>query len=130
MLKDILSVSGKPGLYKLLSKSKNMLIIESLTDKKRISVSVTDKIMSLGDISVYTADGETPLHAVLTSIKEKENSAPLGDSPATPNELRAYLAGLLPDFDRNRVYPTDIKKIRKWYNLLVAAGITDFQSND
>lgn len=114
----------------MLSKSKNMLIIESLTDKKRISVSVTDKIMSLGDISVYTADGETPLHAVLTSIKEKENSAPLGDSPATPNELRAYLAGLLPDFDRNRVYPTDIKKIRKWYNLLIAAGITDFQSND
>lgn len=128
MLKTILSISGKPGLFKLVSQGKNMLIIESLVDKKRIPAYAKDKVISLGDIAIYTEEEEIPLHKVLTTIKEKENSAQLSFSPsaAQPDELRKYFAEILPDFDRERVYPSDIKKLLNWYNLLISNNITDF----
>jgi hypothetical protein len=128
MLKTILSISGKPGLFKLVSQGKNMLIVESLADKQRIPAYTKDKVTSLGDIAVYTNEEEVPLHAVFTRIKNKENGqkATLDPSAATPDELRDYLAGVLPDFDREKVYPSDIRKMISWYNLLVASGITDF----
>ncbi len=129
MLKTILSISGKPGLYKLISQGKNMLIVESLVDKKRVPAYGNEKIISLGDIAMYTDDEDVPLREVLTAMKQKENGAAVAMNlkKATPEELRAYLAEVLPTFDRDRVYVTDIKKLISWYNLLVASGMTDFE---
>ena len=128
MLKEILSVSGKPGLYKLVSKGNNLLIIESLTDKKRIPAYARDKVISLSDVSIYTDEEEVSISTILTTIKEKEGGKNISIdlSKAQPDELRAYLAEVLPNFDRERVYPSDIKKLLKWYDLLIANGFTDF----
>lgn len=128
MLRTILSISGKPGLYKLTSRAKNMLIVESLIDQKKIPAHAKDKVISLGDIAIYTEDGETPLHKVLTSVKEKENGevASINPTKASTDELRAYFAEVLPNFDRDRVYPSDIRKLLNWYNILIKAGINEF----
>lgn len=128
MLKTILSISGKPGLFKLISHGKNMLVVESLSDKRRVPAYAKDKVISLGDVAIYTDEGETPLHEVLTAIKNKENagSVSVDSSIAKADELRAYMAEILPNFDRERVYPSDIKKLLSWYNLLVESGMTDF----
>lgn len=128
MLKTILSISGKPGLYKLVSHGKNMLIVESLTDKRRVPAYAKDKVISLGDIAIYTEEEEVPLHEVLTNVLNKEEGkvSSINPSKAAPNELREYFAEVLPNFDRERVYPSDIKKLLSWYNILVKAGITDF----
>ncbi|MCC8146222.1 MAG: DUF5606 domain-containing protein [Bacteroidales bacterium] len=127
MLKEILSVSGKPGLFKLISQGKNMFIAESLIDKKRIPVYMRDKVVSLGDISIYTEDEDIPLATVLENIKKKENGQPIEFNKSIKNdELKVYFESVLPDFDKDRVYPSDIKKIMGWYNLLVKEGLTDF----
>ena len=127
MLKTILSISGKPGLFRLISHGKNMLIVESLVDKKRVPAYAKDKVISLGDIAMYTDADEVPLHQVLTNLKNKENGEKASISTsAKPDELRAYFAEVLPNFDRDRVYPSDIKKLISWYNLLIGVGITDF----
>lgn len=129
MLKTILSISGKPGLYKLVSRAKNMLIVESINaEKKRTPAYGHEKIISLADIAIYTDDAEVPLKDVLTSLKEKENGAvaSIDAKKASSEELRSYMAEILPNFDRERVYLTDIKKLIAWYNILVSNGITDF----
>ena len=133
MLKKILSVSGKPGLYKLVSQGKSMLIVEALTDGRRLPVYARDKIISLGDIAIYTDGDEVPLYEVLNSVKAKEEgkaASSIDAARATPDELRAYMAEVLPNFDRDRVYPTDIKRLLSWYNLLISAGITDFDPQE
>ena len=131
MLKEMLSISGKPGLYKLISKGKNMFIAESLTDQKRIPVYSRDKVVSLGDITMFTNDGDVRLARVFKSIMQKENGETISFSPSiTPNELKTYFAEILPDFDRERVYPSDIKKVMSWYNLLVSSGFTDFEEEE
>ena len=129
MLKTILSISGKSGLYKLVSQGKNMLIVESLTDKKRMPAYGTDKMISLGDIAMYTDEDDVPLQEVFLSIKKKENGQPiaLDIKTATPDELRQYMGKVLPNFDRDRVHLSDIKKLIAWYNLLVANNLTDFE---
>lgn len=128
MLKTILSISGKPGLYKLVSQAKNMLIVEGLQTGKRQPAYAHEKIISLGDIAIFTDDEEVPLGDVLNKIKEKEGGAKVAlDIKKTDNDtLRAYLAEVLPNFDRERVYPTDIKKLISWYNMLVETGNDDF----
>ena len=128
MLKTILSIAGKPGLYKLISQGKNMLIVESLVDKKRVPAYGHEKIISLGDIAMYTDTDDVPLSEVLEAVKKKENgaAATLDVKKAGKAELFAYFGEVLPNFDRDRVYPTDIKKLIAWYNLLIANGITDF----
>ena len=133
MLKKILSVSGKPGLYKLVSQGKSMLIVEALTDGRRLPVYAREKIISLGDIAIYTDGDEVPLYEVLNSVKAKEEGkavCSIDAARATPDELRAYMAEVLPNFDRDRVYPTDIKRLLSWYNLLIGAGITDFDPQE
>ena len=133
MLKKILSVSGKPGLYKLVSQGKSMLIVETLTDGRRLPVYAREKIISLGDIAIYTDGDEVPLYEVLNSVKAKEEGqvvSSIDAARATPDELRAYMAEVLPNFDRERVYPTDIKRLLSWYNLLIGAGITDFDPQE
>ena len=106
-----------------------MLIVESLSaDKKRIPAYGHEKMISLGDIAIFVEDGEAPLKDVLTAIKEKENGnvASIDVKKADDKALNAYLAEVLPDFDRDRVYSRDIKKLISWYNILVTNGITEF----
>lgn len=127
MLKEILSISGKPGLYKLISQGKNMLIVESLIDKKRIPAYTKDKVVSLGDIAVFTENEEIPLAEVFEKIKNKENSLICTiDAKADNDILRKYMFEILPDYDKDKVYPSDIRKMISWYNLLVNNGLTEF----
>ena len=128
MLKTILSISEKPGLYRLIYKTKNMLIVESLQTGKRQPAYAHEKIISLGDIAIFTDEDDVPLGEVLNAIKTKENGAKVSlDIKKADNEaLRAYLAEVLPNFDRERVYTTDIKKLISWYNLLIETGNADF----
>lgn len=129
MLKTILSISGKPGLYKLISQGKNMLIVESLADKKRFPAYGNEKIISLGDIAMYTDSDDVPLREVFASMKKKENGATVAMDlkKTSQDDLRAYLAEVLPTFDRDRVHVSDIKKLISWYNLLVVSGMADFE---
>ncbi len=130
MLKTILSISGKPGLFKLISQGRNMLIVETLDDtKKRLPARGNDKVTSLGDISMYTTEDDIPLSKVLEAVKAKENGAPvsLNIKKASAQELQSYFAEVLPNFDRDRVYNNDIKKLLSWYNILIENGITEFE---
>ena len=118
MLKTILAISGKPGLYKLISQAKNMLIVESVSpDKKRMPIYASDKVISLGDIAMYTDDDEVPLANVLEAVKQKENGAvaALDYKKASAEELHAFMAEVLPEYDRDRVHTSDIKKLIQWY---------------
>ena len=130
MIQGILAITGKPGLYKLISHGNRMLIVESLTDKKRLPAYGTDKIISLADIAMYTDADEVPLNEVLASVKKHENGAVAAIDPkkASADELRNWFAEILPNFDRGRVYNNDIKKLISWYNILVNAGEDDFSS--
>ena len=131
MLKEIVSISGKSGLFKLISKGKNIFIAESLIDQKRIPVYSRDKVVSLGDITVYSDGGDVRLARILQSIKQKENGEVISFSPTiSTEELRTYFSQVVPDFDRDRVYPSDIKKIMNWYNLLVKCGLTEFEEEE
>lgn len=129
MLKTILAISGKPGLYKLISQGKNMLIVEALSaDKKRSPIYASDKVISLGDIAMYTDADEIPLSEVLESVKTKEggNETSLDYKKASDEELGEFMAAVLPNYDRDRVHLSDIKKLIQWYNLLVSNGVTEF----
>ena len=129
MLRTILSVSGKPGLFKLISQGKNMLILETLdATKKRLPVYAHDKVISLGDIAMYTDDEEAALADVLDSVKNKANGAEasIDFKKASQDELHAYMAEVLPTYDRDRVHASDIKKLIQWYNILVKNRITEF----
>lgn len=129
MLQTILAISGKPGLYKLVTRAKNSLIIEALDEThRRMPAFAADKITSLADIAMYTDADDVPLHKVLTSLKELEQGKPasIDYRKASGDELREYFAKVLPDFDRDRVHNSDIKKLLQWYNILIANGITDF----
>lgn len=129
MLKTILAISGKPGLYKLISRGKNMLIVESLSDKKRFPTYGNEKIISLGDIAMYTDAEDVPLRVILEAMKQKENGevVTLDIKKASSDELYTYLETVLPNYDRDRVHASDIKKLISWYNLLVKNGMTDFE---
>jgi len=131
MLKKILSISGRPGLYKLISYGKNMLIVEGLTDGKRLPVHARDKVMSLGDISLFTTGDDAPLTGVLENIGKKMENKPLDVKEfSTPEQLHALIGEVLPNYDHERVHNSDIKKIISWYNLLIGAGITDFTQKE
>ena len=129
MLKTILAISGKPGLYKLISRGKNMLIVESLSDKKRFPTYGNEKIISLGDIAMYTDAEDVPLRVILEAMKQKENGevVTLDIKKASSDELYTYLETVLPNYDRDRVHASDIKKLISWYNLLVKSGMTGFE---
>ncbi len=127
MLKTILSISGRPGLFRLVNRGKNMLIVEALGTGKRTPAYAHDKVISLGDISMYTTEDDAPLADVLESLKAKTEGKPVDvKSLGSDENIREYFGEILPNFDRERVYTTDIKKLFSWYNLLLAAGITDF----
>ena len=129
MLNSILAISGKPGLFKMVSQGKNMIIVESLLDKRRMPAYGSERIISLGDIAMFTDEEDIPLRQVFKSIQTKENGAKIAVDikKAGNEELRAYLQEVLPNFDRDRVHPSDIRKLIQWYNLLVDNGLTDFE---
>ncbi|WP_436413978.1 DUF5606 family protein [Petrimonas sp.] len=127
MLTKILSVSGKPGLYKLISTSKNLNIVESLLDGKRIPVYISEKVVALSDVSIYTTEDDTPLHEVFRKIKEKENGEKTTfGSKSSNKEVFGYFAEILPNYDTDKVYASDIKKLLSWYNILIDSNI-DFE---
>ncbi|MCQ2342784.1 MAG: DUF5606 domain-containing protein [Paludibacteraceae bacterium] len=128
MLKNILAITGKPGLYKLINHGNNMLIVESLLDGKRMPTYGRDKIISLADISMFTMDEDLPLSEVLTRLGKKEGLkvSSIDAKKADNDALRAYFASFVPNYDVDRVYPSDIRKLVLWYNILINAGITDF----
>lgn len=129
MLETILAISGKPGLYKLVSLGNNNLIVETVdAQKKRFPAFAADKVISLADIAMYTDEKEVPLREVLNNIKTKEGGkvASIDYRKASKEELFAYLGEVLPNFDRDRVYPADAKKLVQWYNLLVENGLDNF----
>lgn len=129
MLQTVLAIAGKPGLYRLVSRGNKNLIVESLdAAKKRTPIFGADKVIPLADIAMYTDNGEVPLAEVLQKVADKESAkeASLNPKKASNEELQNYFAEILPDYDRERVYMTDIKKLLTWYNLLVNAGITVF----
>ena len=128
MLKGILSISGRPGLFKLVNPGKNMLIVESISTGKRTPAYAHDKVISLGDISIYTVEDDVPLADVLEAVKAKTNGQPVDVKALGKDEnIRAFFAEVLPEFDDERVYTNDIKKLLSWYNQLLAAGLDTFK---
>lgn len=130
MIKNILSISGRPGLFKLVNRGKNMLIVESLLNGKRIPAYAHDKVVSLGDISIYTEDDDIPLANVFETIKEKYEGKEVDVKKLDDADIRALFAEILPDFDQDRVYTNDIRKVFAWYNQLIAAGVTEFKDKE
>lgn len=128
MLQTILSVSGKPGLFRLLSQgSGNSLIVESLIDKKRLPIHAKDRVVSLGDITMYTTEDDMPLAEVLSSVYAHFEGKAIDMSQHKNSvELFESFGACVPSFDRDRVYPSDVKKLFSWYNILIAAGFTSF----
>ncbi len=124
MLSKILSVTGRPGLFKLISTGKNLNIVESLNDSKRIPVYAHEKVVALSDVSMYTMDSDVPLRDVLKKIKEKENGnrVTIG-SKSSAKELFAFLEEILPDYNKESVYASDVKKLISWYNILMESDI-------
>ena len=130
-LTGIIAISGRPGLFKVVAQGKNNVIVESLIDQKRIPAYATDKISALDDISIYTYDEDAPLKGILTSIYEKQEGKEGPSHKDDLSTLEAYLHGVLPNYDQERVYPSDIKKIFQWYNLLLKSGaLTPEESTD
>ena len=130
-METILSVSGKPGLYKLVSRGKMNLIVETIdAAHRRTPVFATDKVTSLSDIAMYTDADDVPLWQVLESVVKKEGSkkAAINYKKWSAQELRDYFAEVLPSYDRDRVHDSDIKKLLQWYNILVENGYTDFKA--
>ncbi|KXB78561.1 DUF5606 domain-containing protein [Prevotella amnii] len=130
MLQTILSISGKPGLYKLVSRGNNNLIVEVLDEtKKRQPIFATDRVTSLADIAIFTESEDMPLGEVLAKVRDKEEGkeCSLNWRKASSKELQCYFAEVLPSFDRDRVHNSDIKKLLQWYDLLIKAGVTDFE---
>ena len=130
MQQTILAIAGKPGLYKLISRGKNNLIVEALdATHRRQPAFGTDRITSLADIAMFTETEDVPLMNVLDSLKtlEEGKKSSIDYKKASGDDLREYFAKVLPTFDRDRVHGSDIKKLIQWYNILVENGITDFK---
>ncbi len=129
----ILSVSGKPGLYKLVSRAKMNLIVEALdSTHRRVPVFASDRVTSLQDIAMYTNADDVPLMNILDAVLKKEDGkvCSLNYRKCSKEELHEYFASVLPDYDRDRVHDSDIKKLLQWYNILVEAGVTDFLTEE
>jgi hypothetical protein len=121
-LKDILSISGEPGLYKFVAQGRNAIIVEHLETKKRKTAQGSAKVSSLEDISIFTEKEDLPLGKVFDLIFEKENGGAAIDSKSDPVKLKTYFGEVLPEYDKDRVYMSDMKKVIVWYNILHKLG--------
>lgn len=129
-LEKVLSISGKPGLYELTAQTRGGFVAKSITEGNKISVSVRHNVSLLSEIAVYTYTEEVPLGTIFQKMYEKEEGKTAIDHKASKKELEAYFAEVLPDYDVDRVYQSDIKKIIQWYNVLVSNGFTDFSKGE
>ena len=130
MQQTILAIAGKPGLYKLVTRGNNNLIVEALdATHRRMPAFATDRITSLGDIAMFTETDDVPLTDVLENLKNLEGGkkASINEKKASSAELREYFSKVLPEWDQDRVKDSHIKKLITWYNILIEAGITDFK---
>lgn len=130
MLKEILSISGKPGLYRLVNKTPNAIIVESLSDGKRFPAYSNSRILGLEDISIYTDTSDILLREVLKKMMENENSIPVPNHKSDKNSILKYFEEILPDYDKDRVYISDIKKILQWYSILTEKGLSNLITED
>ena len=133
MQQTILAIAGKPGLYKLVTRGNNNLIVEALdATHRRQPAFATDRITSLGDIAMFTETDDVPLTDVLDNMKKLENGqkASINEKKASSAELREYFSKVLPEWDQDRVRDSHIKKLITWYNILIEAGITDFKDEE
>ncbi|MDR1172529.1 MAG: DUF5606 domain-containing protein [Bacteroidales bacterium] len=127
-LKDILVISGQSGLFKYISQGRNNVIVENLSDHKRTTIPATAKISMLEDIAIFAEKDDIPLREVFRKIQAQENSGLAIPHKSPDAELKKYFAGALPEYDKDRVYLSDIRKVIMWYNLLHELGITDFET--
>jgi len=130
MLKGILAISGQPGLFKLLAESKNNIIVESLDTGKRMPVYTSSKVSALEDIAIYTETGDVPLKDILKSINEKEEGGKTISHKSDSKVLKDYFREIVPDYDKDRVYVSDIKKVLLWYNILHEQNKLDFSEEE
>lgn len=130
MLKEILSISGKPGLQKLISNSSNAIIVESLIDGKQFPAYSNSKIIALEDISIYTENEDLPLKEVFKRIYEKQNGASALNHKDASENIVTYFGEIVPEYDKDRVYVSDMRKIIQWYNLLNEKGYLNFQEEE
>lgn len=127
---EILSIAGKPGLYKVVSRTKNGIIVESIIDQKRFTAFSNERISSLEEISVFTEDEDMPLKDVLKSFYEKNDGKASIDHKSDNAKLKTVFEEAVPDYDKERVYVSDIKKIIQWYNLLAEKKMLDFKEEE
>jgi Domain of unknown function (DUF5606) len=126
-LKEIMSISGQSGLFRFVSQGRNGIIVESFSDKKRVFVNASSKVSSLEDIAIFTTEEEVPLKKVLKSIFDQEKGGPAPDPKSPPETLKAFMERILPNYDHNRVYTSDIKKLVFWYNTLLSLNMLSFE---
>ncbi len=130
MINGVLSIAGKSGLFRLVSRGRNMLIVESIADKTRTAALANDKVISLADVAIFTNSEDKPLPEVFDAIAKKQDNKEVAIDMKSADVLRDFFATVLPDFDRDRVHVSDIKKVVQWYNILIADGVTDFSVNN
>ena len=124
-LKDILAISGYSGLFRFVSQGRNGVIVEGLVDKKRMNATASARVSALEDIAIYTNDKEIPLKEVFKRIFQKEDGKPTID-PKSPNDkLKSYFEEVVPEYDREKVYVSDMKKLYGWYNILLSQNMID-----
>lgn len=128
-LEKVMSISGKPGLYELKAQTRGGFIAESMLDGKKISVNMRHNVSLLSEIAVYTYTEEVPLREIFQRIKEKENGGEAISHKESKQKLEDYFREILPEYDEDRVYISDIKKILQWYNLLISKGVTEFEKS-
>ncbi len=121
-LTGIIAIAGQPGLYKIIAQSKNGIIVEGLTDKKRLNVYATTKVSTLSDISMFTTGDDKLIEEIITSIFEKENGGPAIDSKSDDASIEKYFSEILPEYDKERVYVSNMRKLFVWYNTMQATG--------
>ena len=129
MQETILAISGKPGLYRLVAQGRGTLIVETIdATKKRLTAGARDRVTSLNDVSMYTNEDDKPLMEIFQSISDKEGgkATTIDYKKADKAELADFMASVLPDYDRDRVHDSDIRKLIQWYNILANGGYTKF----
>lgn len=130
MLKEILSITGKPGLYRIITPGKRTLLVEDMVSKKRFPLGARDRVVCLGDIAMYTLGEDLPLDKILDRVYAAEDGNKIDVKSMDNDMLREEFAKAVEDFDRDRVYPSDIKKLFNWYNLLISEGYTKFTEDE
>lgn len=129
-LDKVLAISGKPGLYKMKAQTRGGFIAQSLINDKKMPVNLQHNVSMLSEIAIYTYEGEVSLEEVFAKIQEKENDEKTLSHKSSKKELEDYFREVLPEFDEDRVYASDLKKVFQWYNLLQDAGLTDFETEE